>query len=151
MTEQDCARLAYGRDGAERTEKALDQGALEAMLTTLNDTPTTRPGVRLHGSAVLAAMLGAASGPGAIARAALDADCWPVRAVLFDKTGDVNWSLGWHQDRTIVVRERRETAGFGPWTVKQGLQHVAPPFEILKAMATLRIHLDPVPPTMRHC
>ena len=37
--------------------------------------------------------------------------------------------------------------GFGPWTVKKGLTHVAPPVEILAQMVTLRIHLDPVPPT----
>ena len=44
-----------------------------------------------------------------------------------------------------MVRERREVDGFGPWTVKQGLQHVAPPFALLEAMVTLRVHIDPVP------
>jgi ectoine hydroxylase-related dioxygenase (phytanoyl-CoA dioxygenase family) len=67
-----------------------------------------------------------------------------VRAILFDKTATTNWSLGWHQDRTIVVAERREVPGFGPWTVKAGLLHVAPPFELLSRMVTLRVHLDPV-------
>ena len=57
---------------------------------------------------------------GALAAAELGAQCRPVRAILFDKTETTNWALGWHQDRTIVVRERIDIAGFGPWTVKAG-------------------------------
>lgn len=57
----------------------------------------------------------------------------------------INWSLGWHQDRVICVRERIETPGFGPWTVKSGVIHVAPPFALLERMVTLRVHLDDVP------
>ncbi|UVO52507.1 phytanoyl-CoA dioxygenase family protein [Sphingomonas sp. SUN019] len=64
---------------------------------------------------------------------------------MFDKTPATNWALGWHQDRTIVVRNRRDTSGYGPWTVKAGLHHVGPPFAIIDAMLTLRIHLDDVP------
>ena len=71
----------------------------------------------------------------------------PVRAILFDKTAATNWALGWHQDRVIAVRERVETPGFGPWTRKHGALHVAPPFELLARMLTLRVHLDPVPAT----
>ena len=68
-----------------------------------------------------------------------------MRAILFDKTEGTNWALGWHQDRTIVVRERRAAPGFGPWSLKRGLQHVAPPPEVLEGIVTLRLHLDPVP------
>jgi len=52
--------------------------------------------------------------------------------------------LAWHQDRTIAVVRRKDIEGFGPWTVKSGWPHVAPPFELLAEMVTLRIHLDPV-------
>ncbi|MBO9621948.1 MAG: phytanoyl-CoA dioxygenase family protein [Sphingomonas sp.] len=69
----------------------------------------------------------------------------PVRAILFDKSPAANWALGWHQDRTIAVRARTEQAGFGPWSVKQGLLHVEPPFALIEAMRTMRVHLDPVP------
>ncbi|WP_394664303.1 phytanoyl-CoA dioxygenase family protein [uncultured Sphingomonas sp.] len=68
----------------------------------------------------------------------------PVRAVLFDKSEDANWALAWHQDRTIEVVERRDVEGFGPWTVKQGRAHVAPPVALLERMMTVRFHLDPV-------
>jgi len=43
------------------------------------------------------------------------------------------------------VKARADVDGFGPWTVKGGLVHVAPPFELLAGMATVRVHLDPVP------
>jgi ectoine hydroxylase-related dioxygenase (phytanoyl-CoA dioxygenase family) len=68
----------------------------------------------------------------------------PVRATLFDKRADRNWALGWHQDRTIAVKERREVEDYGPWTVKAGLHHVAPPASLLASMLTVRIHIDPV-------
>lgn len=67
-----------------------------------------------------------------------------MRAVLFDKTAASNWTLGWHQDRTIEVAERREAPGFGPWTTKMGRLHVAPPFSVIEGMVTARLHLDDV-------
>jgi hypothetical protein len=69
------------------------------------------------------------------------------RTVLFDKSVDQNWSLGWHQDRTIVVKQRIDVNGFGPWSVKSGMVHVEPPFDLLARMLTVRVHLDPVPVT----
>lgn len=68
----------------------------------------------------------------------------PVRAILFDKQDGANWALGWHQDRTIEVAKQRQVEGFGPWTVKQGRVHVAPPVSLLEHMVTVRFHLDPV-------
>ena len=84
---------------------------------------------------------------GAIAKTVLGEEARPVRAILFNKSPDTNWSLGWHQDRTICVKERRDAPGFGPWTVKAGMVHVGPPFELLARMVTLRAHLDDVPAT----
>jgi ectoine hydroxylase-related dioxygenase (phytanoyl-CoA dioxygenase family) len=65
-----------------------------------------------------------------------------VRGILFDKTPAANWKVAWHQDRSIAVRERRDVAGFGPWSVKDGVVHVQPPAEVLACMLTLRLHLD---------
>lgn len=67
-----------------------------------------------------------------------------VRTTLFDKTEANNWALGWHQDRTIAVARRHAVAGYHRWTVKQGVTHVEPPFAILEAMLTARVHLDEV-------
>ena len=88
--------------------------------------------------------LGAAGPIGEIAASVLGEQSRPVRAILFDKTAERNWALGWHQDRTIVVEERIDTEGYGPWTVKSGLIQVEPPFELLERMVTLRVHLDAV-------
>jgi hypothetical protein len=47
-----------------------------------------------------------------------------------------NWTLGWHQDRTIVVVKRRDVEGFGPWTVKAGMVHVEPSPALQASMIT---------------
>src|SRR5271165_481163 len=64
----------------------------------------------------------------------LGGECFSVRGILFNKTPDSNWKVVWHQDRTIAVRERRETPHFGPWSVKAGVTHVQPPAEVMARM-----------------
>jgi hypothetical protein len=130
-------------DGAER-----HPGAVSALLPALADVaaalPRERAGVRLRGLAAVAPVL-AHDGPvWRLAAAVLGRSARPVRALLFDKAPHMNWALGWHQDRTICVQRRVETPGFGPWTVKAGTVHVAPPADLLSRMVTLRLHLDPV-------
>ncbi|MDG2534468.1 phytanoyl-CoA dioxygenase family protein [Sphingomonas sp. HITSZ_GF] len=115
---------------------------LEAILSRLG---SDRPGLRLRDIPDLAPLLDASGEIGQIASRWLGPDARPIRAILFDKRDGTNWALGWHQDRTIAVRARRNVSGFGPWTIKQGMQHVAPPFALLAGMLTLRVHLDPVP------
>jgi hypothetical protein len=53
----------------------------------------------------------------------LGACAFPVRGIFFDKTAV-------------------DVPGYGPWSVKAGVQHVQPPSEILENMLTVRIHLD---------
>ncbi len=77
-----------------------------------------------------------------IAEAVMGPGAFAVRGLYFDKTPTANWNLPWHQDLTIAVRERRETAGFGPWTRKVGIDHVHAPADLLGRMLTLRLHLD---------
>ncbi len=77
-----------------------------------------------------------------VAVAALGAACFPVRALLFDKTPAANWKVTWHQDLTIAVRARRDVEGYGPWSSKAGIPHVQPPISVLERMVALRVHLD---------
>lgn len=136
--------LRLDRDGAERLSGALSEAAVEQIEAALPPSARDRAGVRLHGVAELRPLL-ACSGPvGRLACPRLGDSAQPVRVVVFDKTRTTNWSLGWHQDRTIVVEQRTEVEGFGPWTTKSGLQHVEPPFELIAGMVTLRVHLDRV-------
>ena len=78
-----------------------------------------------------------------IARQVLGAAARPVRSLYFDKLPGANWNVAWHQDTSIAVRQRVALDGFGPWSVKQGVDHVEPPLDFLSAMLTLRLHLDP--------
>ncbi|MBA4755532.1 MAG: phytanoyl-CoA dioxygenase family protein [Sphingobium sp.] len=138
--------LTLAIDGAQHIPAALDPLTLVAIEAALAPLPTDRPGQRLTALAELAPLLASTGSIGSHAAAHLGQAAKPVRAILFDKSQTTNWALGWHQDRTIAVRERIETAGFGPWTIKSGLHHVAPPQPLLDRMVTLRVHLDPVDP-----
>lgn len=103
--------------------------------------------MRLQGFPALGPILDRRGPVGRLAAGILGPASRPVRAILFDKSPAANWSLGWHQDRVIVVKDRIEVEGFGPWTIKAGLLHVMPPATILGSMLTLRVHLDPVAAT----
>lgn len=138
--------LNLQRHGAECLPGAVARD-LAALRGSLAHLPAAQAGVRIRGVVTLAPFLGSNGSIGAIAACTLGPRSRPVRAVLFDKTAGTNWSLAWHQDRTICVERRNQVQGFGPWTTKQGMQHVAPPFELLSRMVTLRIHLDDVPAT----
>jgi hypothetical protein len=67
----------------------------------------------------------------------------PVRVIALNKTEANNWTLPWHQDRVIALRQRIETPGFSNWTNKAGVWHADPPIELLERMIFARIHLDP--------
>jgi ectoine hydroxylase-related dioxygenase (phytanoyl-CoA dioxygenase family) len=82
-----------------------------------------------------------------IAAQILGPEAFVVRSTLFDKNPEANWKVPWHQDVTIAIQERRDTEGYGPWSIKEGITHVQPPSAILEAMLTIRIHLDDCPAT----
>lgn len=136
--------LDFNDDGA-----VLHAGAalsiLSALEAELADVPPDLAGARLYNRAGLNALLDVSGPIGSLAARILGSDANAVRAILFDKTAATNWALGWHQDRTIAVKERADVAGYGPWSIKAGVHHVEPPFAVIEQMVTLRIHLDPVP------
>jgi hypothetical protein len=125
----------------------LDAADVAGLLRVLADQPAGRAGVRLFGIEGLDRFLTRDGPVGRLADSVMAGRPWPVRALLFDKTASANWSLAWHQDRVVAVRERRDAPGFGPWSRKTGVLHVAPPADLLARMTTLRVHLDPVPST----
>ncbi len=94
------------------------------LITALLDAPAVH------------ALVGEAVGPGAR----------PVRAIAFDKTGQRNWFVPWHQDRTIAVKQRDDSAAVANWTVKAGVPHCEAPIPLLERMLTLRWHLDAIGP-----
>lgn len=136
--------MQFERDGAELAPCAVAETI--AQLQVLLSGDGTRPGQRLVGRPDIEAWLDQV-GIGAEAARRLGDGARPVRAILFDRSDRANWSLGWHQDRTIAVSHRCEIEGFDRWTTKDGINHVEPPFELIERMATVRIHLDAVPGT----
>lgn len=78
----------------------------------------------------------------AIASRFLSADAIPYRATLFDKSPHNNWLVVWHQDTALPLRERREAAGWGPWSVKAGINYAHAPAAALSRVIALRLHID---------
>jgi hypothetical protein len=70
-----------------------------------------------------------------------------VRSIFFNKNAEMNWQVAWHQDLSIAVRAKADVAGFGSWSVKEGIPHVQPPTALLEKMLTVRLHLDPADET----
>lgn len=66
----------------------------------------------------------------------------PVRVVHFNKSKETNWTVPWHQDRVIAVKEKHDFGGYKNWTKKVGIWHCEPPISVLAPMLFVRIHLD---------
>lgn len=77
-----------------------------------------------------------------IARSFLNSRVSLVRAMFFDKTPDKNWYVTWHQDKTVTLNKKIELKGWGPWSIKDKVQHVQPPVSVLNNMVTIRLHID---------
>jgi hypothetical protein len=68
-----------------------------------------------------------------------------VRVLYFDKPPSRTWSLPWHRDMTIAVKDNRlPSLLFARPTHKAGIPHVEAPIAVLESMLTLRVHLDPI-------
>ena len=64
------------------------------------------------------------------------------KSIYFDKPGNSNWFVAYHQDLTISVKEKVAIPGYGPFTKKQDQFAVQPPRSVLENNFTVRIHLD---------
>jgi ectoine hydroxylase-related dioxygenase (phytanoyl-CoA dioxygenase family) len=106
------------------------------------DLPRSRAGVR-H-AMKLPAVAALARNPRliGIAQETLGAGAFPFRATLFDKSPTANWLVVWHQDTALPLRERRESPGWGPWSVKDGVIYSHAPENALSQVLALRVHLD---------
>ncbi len=81
----------------------------------------------------------------ALIEAVLGPEAGVVRALLFDKPPERSWTLPWHRDRTIAVREIPDRLyDFSNPTRKAGVEHLVAPNWLLRNMLTLRLALDPM-------
>jgi ectoine hydroxylase-related dioxygenase (phytanoyl-CoA dioxygenase family) len=116
----------------------LDLGEAIAQSTL----PRSRAGLRhvLRESAVAA--LAQDSRLLFIAEDILGGSAIPFRATFFDKSPKSNWLVVWHQDTALPLLERREVEGWGPWSVKEGINYAHAPAAALGKVIALRIHVD---------
>src|SRR5262252_6578816 len=98
--------MSLQADGSELFPGAIAQALPDIERVVAN--VSGRVGARLRDLPGLPPLLGPSGSIGTIAARIIGASCRPVRALLFDKTPGSNWALAWHQDRTIVVAERRD-------------------------------------------
>jgi hypothetical protein len=72
----------------------------------------------------------------------LDDAAIPFRATLFEKAPSANWLVVWHQDTALPLRERVDSADWGPWSSKGGVLYAQAPASALERVVALRVHLD---------
>ncbi|MGH7936586.1 MAG: phytanoyl-CoA dioxygenase family protein [Chthoniobacterales bacterium] len=77
-----------------------------------------------------------------LAKQILGAGAVPFRATLFDKSPTANWLVVWHQDTALPLQERRDVPGWGPWSIKDGVNYAHAPASVLEQVLALRFHLD---------
>jgi len=114
---------------------------LQAMLDQ-SELPRSRAGMRHAMRNESVGSLARDSTLIAIAEEVLGSATIPFRATLFDKSPSSNWLVVWHQDTALPLRERRDTPGWGPWSVKDGVNYAHAPAAALEQVLALRLHLD---------
>jgi hypothetical protein len=77
-----------------------------------------------------------------IAKDVLGPAASPFRATLFDKSPQANWLIAWHQDTALPLQEKVAAPGWGPWSIKQGVNYAHAPASALSQILALRVHLD---------
>jgi hypothetical protein len=77
-----------------------------------------------------------------IALKALGSAAIPFRATLFEKTGDKNWLIAWHQDTALPLESKFNAPGWGPWSEKDRITYAHAPASALERVIALRLHLD---------
>jgi ectoine hydroxylase-related dioxygenase (phytanoyl-CoA dioxygenase family) len=124
--------------------EVLGQRDIDALLEELSraELPRSRAGARHAMKLPVVAALARDARLLGIAQETLGGEAFPFRATLFDKSPTANWLVVWHQDTALPLRERRETPGWGPWSVKDNVIYAHAPETALSRVLALRVHLD---------
>ncbi len=69
------------------------------------------------------------------------------KATFFDKGGEADWLVAWHQDATIQVKNIQAVDGYTRWLSRQGVTSVIPTKELRQQRIAVRLHLDDVDET----
>ncbi len=130
--------------GFEIIPNVLTQQDVDDLLEGVSraDLPRSRAGVRHAMKVATVAAIAGDSRLLGIAQQVLGRAATPFRATIFDKSSTANWLVVWHQDTALPLCERRETPGWGPWSVKDGVVYAHAPANALSQVLALRLHLD---------
>ena len=122
----------------------LAQQDVDDLLEVLSQAnlPRSRAGVRHAMKLATVAAMARGSRLLEITQQILASSAFPFRATLFDKSPTANWLVVWHQDTALPLQERREIPGWGPWSVKEGVNYAHAPASALSQVLALRVHLD---------
>lgn len=140
------SKLEFASEGVEILRGVLLSAEIFAVKTevSLDNESLQRSGIRnLEKRFDSISRLATSPAVLSIASSCLGAMPCLVRALFFDKTPDRNWFVAWHQDKTVTLNRRADMAGWGPWSLKDGVCHVQAPCEVLNQMITIRLHIDP--------
>ena len=135
LIEEHGYAIVPGVVGAEEITRLLERIEAAAL-------PRSRAGIRHAMKHADVAELAQDSRLLGMVQNVLGPDAFPFRATLFDKSATANWLVVWHQDTALPLRERRETSGWGPWSVKDGVIYAHAPASALSQVLALRVHLD---------
>jgi hypothetical protein len=72
----------------------------------------------------------------------LPVDSLAIQCTLFIKSTERNWLVSLHQDLSVPVAERVDSALYSGWSEKEHQLFVQPPVSFLERMLAIRVHLD---------
>jgi ectoine hydroxylase-related dioxygenase (phytanoyl-CoA dioxygenase family) len=122
--------------------RVLPGADCDAVLASVVDARRSRAGVRHLMSNPTVATFANDDRLITIARAAVGAGAIPFRATLFEKTGERNWLIAWHQDTALPLESKFDEPGWGPWSEKGGVIYAHAPASALSRVIALRVSLD---------
>jgi ectoine hydroxylase-related dioxygenase (phytanoyl-CoA dioxygenase family) len=117
---------------------------LDHLLQEIDESAPRRSRAGIRHALSLPAVTAVAREPQMIevAREVLGAGAFPFRATLFDKSPTANWLVVWHQDTALPLRERIDQPGWGPWSIKEGIDYAHAPATALSQVLALRVSCD---------
>lgn len=129
----------FEQSGYQIFPAMLDPGRLKTIGETLDATAASaRQMLQLDWCAALAGEMRSAL----VAAGLIPSDFACVQCTYFEKSVGQNWLVPLHQDLSIPVKQRVDSAALGGWSEKDGAMFVQPPPEVLAQLVALRFHVD---------
>lgn len=135
---------AIGEAGFAILPALFSHPCLDQLLQQIDESAPRRSRAGIRHALSLPAVAAVAREPQMIelARQVLGSEAFPFRATLFDKSPAANWLVVWHQDTALPLRQRMELPGWGPWSVKGGIDYAHAPSTALSQVLALRVSCD---------